>query len=174
MVGHGLGGTLAALSVEAGVLSPDALGMLGAPLLTEPMGLHDWLAARPLPDAVLDPTTLTDATWQDTPALPLLLGEPLPPLTDVSPDWLATLQGWCSGGLSVDLTDAAVPVWAGASGLDNLAPPEWVRPMVPAPSFFRFGYLRFESADPDHADLLTSPRALRMLSRWAAVQLRTP
>ena len=174
LIGHGLGGTLAALSVDVGATTPDALVLLGSPLTSEPMALMDWLAHRPLPEGDLDLADVVDSQWNGAAVLPLLLGEPLPSLEWLSPDWLATLQSWALGGLSIDLTDSPVPVWAGASGLDNLAPPEWIRPRVPSASFHRFGYLRFESADPTHVDLLSSPPALRMLSRWTAHTLGAP
>ncbi|MFT5682044.1 MAG: hypothetical protein ACI8RZ_002962 [Myxococcota bacterium] len=174
VVGHGLGGTLAALSVESGALTPSALAMLGSPLRTESTGLHDWLLAQPLPEDDLDLAPLAETQWQDMGALALLIGEPLPPFEDVSVDWLVQLQAWASGGLSVDLRDTDVPIWAGASGLDNLGPPEWIRPGVPPESFFRFGYLRFDSEDPDHIGLLSSPRALKMLSRWVKLTLESP
>jgi len=172
VIGYGLGGTLAALSIDAGALTPDALVLLGSPLRCEPLGLYDWLAQQSLPSSDLDLIGAQEARWQEMPVLELLIGTPLPQLEALSPGWLATLQSWAGGALSVDLRDDSVAVWAGASGLDNLAPPEWVRPAVPATSFFRFGYLRFESEDPDHIGLLSNPRALRMLSRWTATTLR--
>ena len=172
VVGHGPGGTLAALSTDTGALSPDALVLLGSPLRCEPLALYDWLGTLPLPEQEISLSTLAAVRWQEVLVLEVLLGTPLPELTVVAPGWLATLQSWAAGGLSVDLQDDGVAVWAGASGLDNIAPPEWVRPAVPASSFYRFGYLRFESEEPDHIDLLSNPRALRMLSRWAATTLR--
>ena len=166
VIGHGLGGTLAALSVASGAISPGALAMLGSPLQTEATELTDWLAARPLPVQDLSLSAVSAVQWRGLGVLELMIGAPLPALGLVSPAWLATLQDWSSGGLSVNLQASAVPVWAGASGLDNIAPPEWVRPAVPPTAFYRFGLLRFESEDPDHIGLLSSPRALRMLSRW--------
>jgi hypothetical protein len=174
VVGEGLGGTLAALSVDARAIQPDALALLGSPLRTEPVGLYDWLATLPPPAEDLSLSAVSDASWRGMGVLELMLGAPMPTLEAVSAAWLTQLQAWTGGGLSVDLRDDGVPVWAGASGLDNLAPPEWVRPAVPPTAFFRFGYLRFEPEDPDHLGLISSPRALRMLSRWAATTLRTP
>lgn len=171
VVGHGLGGTLAALSVASGALSPGALAMLGSPLRTEPTALTDWLSAQPLPEGDLSLAEASAAQWSGVGVLALMIGEPLPALEVVDAAWLAQLRAWSGGGLSVDLREAAVPVWAGTSGLDNIAPPEWVRPWVPPTAFYRFGFLRFESEDPDHIGLLTSHRALRMLSRWALLTL---
>lgn len=172
LVGHGIGGTLAAQCVADGACSPDALSMLGSPLRSEPVGLLDWLAEQPLPARDLDLTAHIDTRWEGHSLLEVLIGVPLPALGQLSPAWLGTLQGWACGGLSVDLKESGLPLWAGASGLDNLAPPEWVRPMVPPAAFHRFGYLRFDDNDPDHIGLLNHKQALRMLSRWTAAVLR--
>lgn len=172
LVGHGIGGTLAAQCVAAGSCAPDALAMLGSPLSSESMGVLDWLAAQPLPAGDLDLSVHADTSWAGHPVLPLLIGAPLPGLEPLSVPWLGTLQRWASGELSVNLKETDVPLWAGASGLDNLAPPEWIRPMVPADAFHRFGYLSFDGEDPDHIGLLTCAPALRMLSRWTAAVLR--
>lgn len=166
VVGHGLGGTLAALSVASAAISPDALAMLGSPLRTEATELTDWLATKPLPAEELSLSAVSAVQWRGLGVLALMVGEPLPALGAVAPAWLAQLQAWSGGGLSVSLQASAVPIWAGASGLDNIAPPEWVRPAVPPAAFYRFGFLRLESDDPDHIGLLSSPKALRMLSRW--------
>jgi hypothetical protein len=63
-------------------------------------------------------------------------------------------------------------VWALSSGMDNVAPPERVRPQVPAGSFFRFGYLSFDGPDPEHADLLLEPPAAIEMARWLHGVLR--
>ena len=172
LIGHGIGGTLAAQCVADGACRPAALAVLGSPLTSEPLGLLNWLAEQPLPAGDLDLTAHADASWQGLAILPVLIGAPLPKLEPISSAWLDTLQRWASGGLSINLQEVDVPLWAGSSGLDNLAPPEWVRPMVPAASFHRFGYLRFDHDEPDHIGLLTSTQALRALSRWTASTLR--
>ena len=177
LIGHGLGGTMAAMAVAEGHAAPEALALLGAPLAVDPLALHRWLAARPLPlpsDAV-DLTVLSEVPWREAQgsAMRLLLGDPLPPLEAVSPAWLAEVQGWAAGGgLSVDLRSAAVPVWAGCGGLDNLAPAEWMRPMLPGDSFERYGYLRLEDSDPDSSELLRHEAALGDMARWLRAVLR--
>lgn len=170
LLGHGLGGTLAAMAVSDGHAAPAALGLIGAPLRSDPTALEDWLAHRSIPDA---PTALdAGLQWNGADVMALLAGAPLPPLEPVSPGWLAALRAWSHGALWVSLLDQAVPVYALASGMDNVAPPERVRPLVPEGSFRRHGYLSFDGPDPEHADLLLGESAIKELSRWLSEVLR--
>lgn len=170
LLGHGLGGTLAAISVAGGHARPAALGLIGAPLRSDTTALEDWLSHRPLPDAPASPDA--GLVWRGAEVTPLLLGSPLPPLEPMSPSWLSTLRAWAHGALRVPLLEVEVPVFAIASGMDNLAPPERVRPMVPEGSFRRHGYLSFDGPDPEHADLLLEDSAIKELTRWLSEVLR--
>ena len=158
LVGHGLGGTLAAMSTAQGAAHPDALGLLGAPLSFPPLALATWLAARPVPPLGLDLPALAregpTPTWNDLAILPLLLGEPLPPLAPVSAEWLTALAGWVQGGEVVSLASLPCPAWVGVTTLDNVAPPEAVRAHIGDATFVRFGYLRLDAEETDHAGLL--------------------
>lgn len=177
LVGHGIGGRLAARAVAERGVVPDALGLLGAPLDYRvlgdaPVALVAWMSLLPLPDRPLDLGELTGALWRDQPALSLLLGDPLPPLTSVSPTFLAALQADVRSGRVVDLKGAPCPIWTVASQRDNLAPPEAVRAANGDGAFVRAGYLHLDPREPDHAGLLTEPVVLRNLARWLRAQLR--
>lgn len=171
LLGHSFGGTLAAMSVADGA-RPDALGLIGAPLRSTPTHLDWWLADRPLPEDMLDPRSVATVDWNGSPVLPLLIGQPLPPLEPVSSRWLTQLRDWAQGTLEVDLRQSLVPIMALASGMDNVAPPERVRPQLPANSFMRLGYLSFTGPDPEHADLLLEDEAIHQLTGWLREQLR--
>lgn len=172
LIGHGLGGTLAAISVAGGHTQPAALGLVGAPLRADTTALEDWLAHRPLPDTATAIVLDSGLAWRGADVMALLVGAPLPPLEPVSPGWLGTLRAWAHGSLWVPLHDVSVPVRAMASGMDNLAPPERVRPMVPDGQFQRHGYLSFDGPDPEHADLLLEDGAIKELSKWLSEVLR--
>jgi hypothetical protein len=168
LVGHGIGGTLAALSLQDPLneLDPAAVALLGAPLWLPPSPLLAWLAARPPAPAGLDLRTL-DARWAGHEALPLLLGAPLPPLEAVSGTLLEGLRAWAVEGLAVDLSSAFCPIWAGVGDHDNLGPPEAVRGRLPdRATFVRFGYLRGDPRDYDSAALLARPRPAAALAAW--------
>lgn len=171
LLGHGFGGTLAAMSVADGA-RPAALGLIGAPLRATPTRLDDWLAHLPLPVAALDLGSVVSASWNGQAALPLLVGDPLPPMEPVSAGWLAQLRTWAHGALEVDLRQSTVPMMAFASGMDNIAPPERVRPQLPIGCFLRLGYLSFSGPDPEHADLLLEDLAIGKMARWLRGQLR--
>lgn len=170
LVGHGLGGTLAARA--ALVEPPDALALLGAPLAPPSSALVTWLASLPVPDDGLDLATVGTASWRGQPALPLLVGATLPPLQRVSATWLRDLQGWVARGDPIDLSAAAFPVWAGVGLLDEVAPAEVVRPHLGAHEFVRFGYLRLDLQSFDHAGLLAEQRPVNALARWVEQSLR--
>jgi len=171
LVGHGFGGTLAAEAVALGTASPNALAILGSPLITHPTKLSDWVAKQPIPIDPISPDMFEDITWEDKLLTALLLGEESLTLEVMSPQWVSTIQSWMTGQLNIDLTEASCPIWAGSSGMDNIAPPEWVRPKVAPSSFIRFGYLRMNRVEPDHSQLLTDSPAPRALSKWSAAQL---
>ena len=169
LVGPGLGGTLAARAAKAD--PPAALALLGAPLAPPRSELVSWLCALPVPQGGLDLPSLGAVTWRDQPVLPLLLGQPPPPLARVSATWLRDLQGWARQGDPVDLSAATFPVWAGTGLLDELAPPEDLRPWLGEHPFVRFGYLRMDLHGYDHAALLREERVARVLARWLAQEL---
>ncbi len=171
IVAHGLGGRLL---VEAlGELpSPRAVALLGVPLELQPVALTRDLADRSAPtgSVELDSPAIRDATWQDQPILPLLLGSPLPPMERVSGPWLGQLAQDLSGGVTLDLDimSRATPTWVALGDLDNLAPPECVRPHVGQAEVVRFGPLRMDGQHFDSADLLRHPRPLTQVARWLA------
>ena len=173
LVGHGLGGRLAAASVASGHARPDALALLGAPLDLaslgeEPEALIGWLAALPVLTGDLDLSTLTLDSWKGMPVLPLLLGDPPPTLGVVSGAWLASLAAEVGPGHAISLATAPCPVWEGASPSDNLAPPETVRASLGGGTFVRFGYLHLDPREPDHMGLLSDPIPVDALVAWTA------
>ena len=170
LVGHGLGGTLAARAALAD--PPTALAVLGAPLAPPSSALVRWLVDLPVPQDGLDLAQATAATWNGLPALPLLVGEPLPPLERVSAAWLHGLQAWARSGRAVDLGAAPFPVWAGTGLLDEVAPAEGVRPYLGETGFVRFGYLHLDLQAFDHAALLREERPAAALARWVQARLR--
>lgn len=177
LVGHGLGGRLAAEAVATGTAVPDALALLGAPLdlaaqVTGPLALVGWLANLPLPEGDLDLNAVASVSWNGSPALPLLLGTPLPTFVPVSRAWLASLADEVEPGHAVSLAGAPCPVWEGASPSDNLAPPETARDSLGGGTFVRFGYLHLDSREPDHLGLLSEPLPGRTLASWLAQTLR--
>lgn len=173
LVAHGLGGRLL-VEALAELPAPRAVALLGVPLALLPSGLTDDLLGRELPAGGLD-LGLPAArawTWEDHSGLPLLLGEPLPPLERVSAAWLQRLQDELAGSdpLEISALSASCPVWVGVGDLDNLAPPEAVRPHLGQAAFVRFGPLRLDGQSFDSADLLGHERPVRVLARW----LRSP
>jgi hypothetical protein len=168
LVGHGLGGTLAAAAATRGdtVRGPDAIALLGAPLQLVPSALTGWMLHHPIPPGGLNLNDQQEILWEEQPALELLLGEPLPHLERVSSDWLHALSDWLMTGRTFSLDGLACPAWVGASGLDNLAPPESVRPFAGPATFERFGLQHFDPHVPDHADLLRDEHSTRVLARW--------
>lgn len=177
LVGHGLGGRLAAQAVASGAALPDALALLGVPLDLavqgdRPLDVVAWLASLPVPDAAVDLAPLSAASWKDLPVLPLLLGEPLPALEPVSGAWLRSLAAEVGPGHAVSLANAPCPVWEGTSPRDNLAPPETARGGLGDGVFVRFGYLRLDPREPDHLGLLRDPIPARVLADWTAATLR--
>jgi len=164
-VAHGLGGRLAAWAARDGA-EPSALAMLAVPLEVQPVALTHWMADRPLPAHTVDLAPLAQTMWGEQPALPLLLGEPLPALDRVSSAWLAQLRDWHARPAPLDLTEVKIPMWAGVGNLDNLAPPESVRPWLGAGRFVRFGSHRLDPREFDHAALLREARPLTVLARW--------
>lgn len=170
LVGHGLGGTLAARA--ALVEPPAALGLLGAPLAFPDSALATWLCQQELPAGGLDLSEQRDVRWREQPVLELLLGSPLPELDRVGGTWLSDLCTWRDRGGAVDLRQVAVPVWAGAGDLDELGPAEKQRPWLPAQAaFHRFGLLHLETRPYRSVDLLGQPRPAQVLGRWLADQL---
>ena len=165
LLGHGFGGTLAAMVVQ-GDVTPDALALIGAPLQGTPTALEDWLAHRPLPEQPQSPETWSSAQWNGMDVMSLWLGPNRPAMTPVPPTWLATLQQWGHGGLHIDLRASTLPILAVASGMDNVAPPERMRGAVPPDSFRRQGLLSLGSHDPTHMDLLLEGDAIAVVSKW--------
>jgi len=172
-VAHGLGGRLAAWAVRDGA-EPSALAMLSVPLELQPVALTHWLADQALPSQSVDLARLTEVRWGDHAALPLLLGTPLPPLERVSSGWLRQLQDWHADPHPLDLTDVNLPMWAGVGNLDNVAPPESVRPWLGEGRLVRFGTHRLDLREFDHAALLREARPLTTLARWVATPPKQP
>lgn len=172
LVGHGVGGAVAAMAVAGGHAKPAALAMLGAPLAWPGSELSGWLAELPSPAQDLDLTALADRTWRGHSVLGLLLGDPLPGLTPVPAAWLADLQEALRRGQTTDLRQATMPVWAGGASRDNLGPPDSIRRWLPPESFVRFGYLRLDAVEPDAIDLLTGSEAPAALAAWTRRALR--
>lgn len=168
---------MAARSVAAGQAQPDALALLGVPLDLQPSGdqpfeLISWLAARPVPGGegaadTVDLRKLRAARWRQYKVLPLLLGDPLPPLQPVSSAWLRAMADEVWASPRVSLEGVTLPMWAAASPADNLAPPETMRGQLGSATFVRLGYLNLDSREPDHAGLLTDPAPTRALLAWA-------
>ena len=78
VVGEGLGGRIAARSAAEGLIHPQGLALLGAPLDLDyagegPVALVGWMLALPLPDEPLDLATRSELRWGEFPALELLL-----------------------------------------------------------------------------------------------------
>ena len=172
VVGEGLGGRIAARSAAEGLIHPQGLALLGAPLDLDyagegPVALVGWMLALPLPDEPLDLATRSELRWGEFPALELLLGAPLPPLGALSVEWLDALAEDARTGGPISLLDVDFPVFAAASPSDNLGPPESMRWRVPPGSFLRLGLLNIDPREPDHAGLLTDPASARSLLRWA-------
>ncbi len=172
-VAHGLGGRLAAWAVRDGA-EPSALAMLSVPLELQPVALTHWLADHPLPSHSVDLARLTEVAWGDHAALPLLIGAPLPPLDRVSSGWLRQLRDWHADPQPLDLTDVELPIWAGVGNLDNVAPPESVRPWLGSGRLVRFGTHRLDLQEFDHAALLRESRPLTTLARWVETPTRHP
>lgn len=172
LVGEGLGGRVAAMSVARGAARPDALALLGAPLDLQaagdqPFALHLWLSERPVPAEGLDLEEARHARWRDQRVLPLLLGEPLPPLGTLPASWLSALATEVREGPRISLEGVDLPIWAAASPSDDLAPPESVRAGLGEGTFLRLGYLNLDPREPDHAGLLTNPAPAKALLAWA-------
>lgn len=175
VVGEGLGGRLAARSVAEGHSHPDLLALLGVPLDwdaagDQPFAVIAWLASLPLPEGDLDLRQQKAARWRGERVLPLLLGDPLPPLGIVPHGWLAGWQRELADLPTISLRGVDLPVWACASPMDDLAPPEAVRAAVPEGAFQRLGYLNLDRREPEHAELLSDPAPVRALLRWARHQ----
>lgn len=171
LAGEGLGGTLALVS--ASIALPDAVALLGAPLEATPSELVRWLGGQELPPIVVDPPL--QARWRSLRALPLLLGEPLPALEPLPTALARDLLRWLEQGPPLDPLKVSCPVLATAGAGDRFAPPESVRAVadrLPKGEFVRFGMLRLDIEDPDHAALLRKGPYLRTLSRWLDRTLR--
>ena len=169
LVAHGVGGRLLVEALED-LPAPRAVGLLGVPLDLQPVALTSELAGMRVPAGGMDlagPEALA-ARWRGLATLPLLLGEPLPPLERVGAGLLVALQGDLGKAAPLDLTEltARTAVWVGVGDEDNLAPPEAVRPWLGSARFVRFGPLRGDGQSFDSADLLSHPRPLRSLARW--------
>jgi hypothetical protein len=175
LVGHGTGGTLA-VQAQAEHGGAAAVAVLAAPLRAPGGRLVHWLLEQPPPALGLD---LGDAatqaeTWNEQPALALLLGEPLPALTPVSEHWLAELRRWGAPAWQAPTAGLGVPLWAGAGTVDNLAPPESVRGALPGDAtFVRFGLMHLDGAAPSHVDLLRRPKPAAVLGAWLRTRLRS-
>lgn len=167
LVGHGLGGTLAAWAALAD--PPTALALLGAPLDYPDSALTRWMRALPIPAEGVDLAEWKEVQWTGMPALELLLGAPLDSLDRVSARWLEDLRDLGSSSSPVDLGGLACPSWYGAGDMDVLSPAERVRPLLgPRTEYLRFGYLRADPHPFDNADLLRDARSTRALARWLA------
>jgi hypothetical protein len=171
LVGHGPGGTLA---VQAAVEArPDAVAVVGAPLVSAEQRLTTWLARREVPALGLTPADAAAATWNENPVLPLLLGENAPALAPMDAPWLVELQSWTRPGWTAGAVGVTAPLWVGAGALDNLAPPEAVHPGVPdGATFVRFGLMRLDPADPSNTDLLRWPAVAEEMGAWLRTTLR--
>lgn len=171
LIGHGLGGTLAIQAAPAA--QPDAVAVVGAPLAAPEQRLTQWLGAQPVPALGLTPVEAASATWNEQAVLPLLVGEPVPALKPVSSAWLTEVQSWTTPGWRAGVGRVQAPLWIGAGALDNLAPPEAVRPEVPdGATFVRFGLMRLDPADPTHVDLLRWPAVAEEMGAWLRTTLR--
>lgn len=174
LIGHGLGGTLAVQSAASGA-GAAAVAVVGAPLRSAHGRLLAWLGSRPVPPLGIDPghPAAQAAAWNGQPILPLLLGEPLPPMLPVSASWLEELQRWGQPGWRSDAADVPVPLWAAVGVLDNLAPPESVRTVLPPGAVFeRYGLGHLDDTNPTHVDLLRSPVVGADLGAWMHARLR--
>lgn len=172
LVGHGLGGTLAAQAATRD--PPLALALLGAPLAFPSSALATWLCEQPVPAGGVDLSRQGEARWNGLPVLETLLGSPLPELDRVGAAWLGDLCAWGAAGEAVDLRTLAAPVWVGVGDLDELGPPERVRPWLPPQAeFVRFGLLRLDTREYRSVDLLAEGRPARALAGWLSEQVRT-
>jgi hypothetical protein len=108
------------------------------------------------------------ARWADQPLLPLLIGSPLPGLRPMSPAWAQELQRWWREADHVDLRGLSLPLWGAAASLDNVAPPESMRPQLPDSAWIRLGTISRSTRELDHADLLRDRAVLERLSRRSA------
>jgi hypothetical protein len=174
LLGHGTGGTLA-VQAQAEGAGAAAVAVLASPLQAPGGRLVAWMAAQPTPDLGLDlgERGVQAATWRDQPALPLLLGSPLPALTPLSPAWLDELRAWTAPGWQAPTDALGAPLWAGVGVLDNLAPPESVHGALPDDAAFeRFGLMHLDGADPTHVDLLRNPRPAAAMGAWLRTTLR--
>lgn len=172
LIGEGVGGAVAALSVAEGHARPDALALLGAPLDWQATALLGWLIDQPVPAGALDLEAASAGTWRGHPVLPLLLGEPLPALEPVPGPWVADLAEAVRARRIADLRASTVPVWAGGGSWDHLGPPESMRPWLPPERFTRFGYLRLDEVEPSHLELVTGDDAPPALASWVRRTLR--
>ena len=174
LIGHGLGGTLAVQSAASGA-GAAAVAVVGAPLRSAHGRLVAWLGSRPLPPLGIDPDhpEAQTAAWNGQPVLPLLLGEPLPPMLPVSASWLEELQRWAQPGWRSDAAEVQVPLWAAVGVLDNLAPPESVRMVLPPGAVFeRYGLGHLDDTNPTHIDLLRSHVVGTDLGTWMHARLQ--
>lgn len=175
LFGHGTGGTLA-LQAQSEAGGAAAIAVLASPLRAPGGRLIAWLRDQQAPALGLDlgdPQTQA-ATWNDQPALALLIGTPLPALGPVSGSWLAELTRWSQPEWRAPTTALGAPLWAGAGTVDNLAPPESVRGALPDhATFVRFGLMHLDGADPTHVDLLRRPKPAAELGAWMRARLRS-
>ncbi len=142
LVGHGVGGTLAARAVAAGAL-PDVQGLV--------------LIGAPLP-----------GPWSEPPPAPLpealLFGEPLPAILPSAPAWTALLRPQAG---EAPLAAWGQPTLAIVGEVDNIGPPEAVRPgLPPGARFLRTGRPRLDGVSHDHGDLLRASEVPRLTARW--------
>ena len=142
LVGHGVGGTLAARAVSAGAL-PDVRGLV--------------LIGAPLP-----------GPWSEPPPAPLsealLFGEPLPSILPSAAAWTALLRPQAG---EAPLTAWVQPTLAIVGEIDNIGPPEAVRPgLPPGARLIRTGRPRLNGVSHDHGDLLRASEVPRLTARW--------
>jgi hypothetical protein len=166
LVGHGPGGTLALMAAPR--VAPAAVAVLGAPLGPIPSAALQDLAARPLPEAgCVDLAQPVD--WRGHDLATLLLGAPSLPLEPLPVPMARAYLRWIAEGPPLEPANLVFPIFVGVAALDHLVPVETVHRSagnLPDATFARFGLLRLDLYDPEHADLLRDRRFMDEVARW--------
>ncbi len=156
MIGHGFAGSIMAEAALEGNFSPNSMALIGVPLSHR---------CNPALKSLLKiEASITEPEK-------LLYGDVS--VLKTSPDWTDALRKWCEKERKTNLEKIQFPVWVAASGLDNIAPPENVRPMIGKHHFLRVGPLSFHRTEPDHGRIMHHKPTLFALRQWSYLQLRS-
>ncbi|MEC7985505.1 MAG: hypothetical protein VX278_10090 [Myxococcota bacterium] len=94
-----------------------------------------------------------------------MLGDPA--LRESNPLWRDYIVSLCRNPPRPSIENISMPIWAATSNINNVAPPESIRPFLhPNHTFFRPGPLNLNRIEPNSNEILSHPPTTKILLQW--------